>query len=179
MWDAITCVTEQNERWSVYLDVDMSLVFLLGQLASDIDPSFGVTLPNSHHWSLVFKKRSFDNSVVHWTQWYHDVIQSDGHHDPHDPHDQVFLSRPGQPGSEVTFGGQNWRRTQGPMTWARRLRHWYGICRRPGAIFGHSQGACVTEATRLLGSCSLRGTEFHKSKGSSTVFTSNDKPLKR
>lgn len=34
-----------------------------------------------------------------------------------DPSFGVFLSRPGQPGSEVTFGGQNWRRTQGPMTW--------------------------------------------------------------
>lgn len=29
----------------------------------------------------------------------------------------VFLSRPGQPGSEVTFGGQDLRRTQGPMAW--------------------------------------------------------------
>ena len=35
---------------------------------------------------------------------------------------QVFLSRPGQPGSEVTFGGQDLRRTQGPMAWVRLPR---------------------------------------------------------
>ena len=35
---------------------------------------------------------------------------------------QVFLSRPGQPGSEVTFGGQDLRRMQGPMAWVRLPR---------------------------------------------------------